>query len=107
MLLPFCLGIITTKVLTLTSVPCITHGSVSVRKLLLLAGALGRAIRALIYFVFFNDFMGVIRYKLSVAEVGRTDAEAYFSCESVDLASLGRSATVGDLKRQILGAIGE
>jgi hypothetical protein len=53
------------------------------------------------------DTMGVIGYKLSVAELGRTDAEACSSCGSFDLATLGSSATVADLQRQILDCIGE
>jgi hypothetical protein len=52
------------------------------------------------------DTMGVIKYNLSVAEAGRTNAEACTACGSFDLALLGSSATVADLKRQILDAIG-
>jgi hypothetical protein len=51
--------------------------------------------------------MGVIGYKLSVAQVGGADAETCSSCGSFDLASLGSSATVADLKRQILDSVGE
>jgi hypothetical protein len=51
--------------------------------------------------------MGVISYNLSVTEMGGEGSKASSSCGSFDLASLGSSATMADLKQQMLDMSGE